>query len=291
VQTRGAEQRRGDAEDVGVWTSSQPSCGVWVSAAYTRLSSAITVCVPLRLCVYVCVRAYVRACVRRACVRYCVQGCVRGYVGEVYERVGACVYKRWCVRVKVSVYTLRALPRHDGDARLLHMTHNHTRNMKTSLSNNVARSLCASLAHAHTHSCSRTHTLLLTHTHTLAHAHTHSCSRTHTHACTHALTLTLTYLRMHTRTTLRTQAAEAESMKEGSKGEAITANEGSGVAKLKALLRTEKGKVALVCGGSAVAAGALLPCLPFDLRTTSVAFSLAYDLACSLPRLHLDRPS
>jgi len=51
------------------------------------------------------------------------------------------------------------------------------------------------------------------------------------------------------------QAAEAESMKEGSKGEAITANEGSGVAKLKALLRTEKGKVALVCAGSGVAAG------------------------------------
>jgi len=200
VQTRGAEQRRGDAEDVGVWTSSQPSCGVWVSAAYTRLSSAITVCVPLRLCVYVCVRAYVRACVRRACVRYCVQGCVRGYVGEVYERVGACVYKRWCVRVKVSVYTLRALPRHDGDARLLHMTHKHTRNMKTSLSSCQIMVLALSqplllththtLAHAHTHSCSRTHTLLLTHTHTLAHAHTHthahtrSRSRSRTYACT-----------------------------------------------------------------------------------------------------------
>ena len=178
VQTRGAEQRRGDAEDVGVWTSSQPSCGVWVSAAYTRLSSAITVCVPLRLCVYVCVRAYVRACVRRACVRYCVQGCVRGYVGEVYERVGACVYKRWCVRVKVSVYTLRALPRHDGDARLLHMTHKHTRNMKTSLSSCQIMVLALSQP------------LLLTHTHTLAHAHTHthahtrSRSRSRTYACT-----------------------------------------------------------------------------------------------------------
>jgi len=200
VQTRGAEQRRGDAEDVGVWTSSQPSCGVWVSAAYTRLSSAITVCVPLRLCVYVCVRAYVRACVRRACVRYCVQGCVRGYVGEVYERVGACVYKRWCVRVKVSVYTLRALPRHDGDARLLHMTHKHTRNMKTSLSSCQIMVLALSqplllththtLAHAHTHSCSRTHTLLLTHTHTRmhtrAHAHAHVLTHAHSHNTAYA---------------------------------------------------------------------------------------------------------
>ena len=75
-----------------------------VCAACTRQSSAITFCVPLRLCVYVCVRACVRAGMRE-----CVRRCVRSYVGEVYERVRACVYKRWCMRVKVCVYTLHAL--------------------------------------------------------------------------------------------------------------------------------------------------------------------------------------
>ena len=72
-------------------------------------------------------------------------------------------------------------------------------------------------------------------------------------------------------------------MNEGSKGAAIAANEATGVGKLAALLRTEKGKVALVCGGSGVAAGALLPCLPFHLRITSLAAT-----TCVSPRLPSD---